>query len=485
MRGHLIDARWVAGGGPQYESDDPATGRPCWNGRAATAAEVAAAVDSARRAGDDWRCSPLAERARLLEAFASALRARRRPLAEAISLEVGKPLWESLGEVDAMIGKIPLTLEAWRERRAETATAGAGGQTITRWRPVGVLAVFGPFNFPGHLPNGHIAPALLAGNTVVFKPSELAPLVAERTVEVWIEAGLPRGVLNLVQGGRETGAVLAAHPGIDGVLFTGSFATGRVLARALADRPQVLLALEMGGNNPLVVHQVSNREAAASLAAQSAFVSAGQRCTAARRLVVVEGADADRFVERLAAVTRQIRVAPWTADPEPFMGPLVQPSAADAVLAAYSRLVAAGARPIVPLERLAAGPAFLSPGVLDVTGLAERGDEEIFGPLLQLVRVTDFDAAVEEANRTSYGLVAALLCDRRDLWERFRHRVRAGLVNWNRPTTGASSALAFGGVGRSGNHRPSGFFAVDYCADPVASIEHDALVAARVPGIAQ
>ncbi len=483
MRGHWIDGCWVAGEGPTFESENPATGRPCWNGRAATAAEVGAAVDAARRAGEEWRCLPLDERARILEAFASVLGAHRRPLAEAISLEVGKPLWESLGEVDAMIGKIPLTLRAWRERHPEPATSNGGVRAATRWRPVGALAVFGPFNFPGHLPNGHVAPALLAGNTVAFKPSELAPLVAERTVEAWIDAGLPGGVLNLVQGGRDTGAALAAHPGIDGVLFTGSFATGRVLARALSDRPQVLLALEMGGNNPLVVHQAASLEAAASLAVQSAFVPAGQRCTAARRLVVVEGAEADRFVERLVALTRRIRVGPWTVDPEPVMGPLVRPSAADAVLAAYARLVDAGARPVVPMERLAAGPAFLSPGVLDVTDVAERQDEEIFGPLLQLVRVADFDAAIEEANRTSYGLVAGLVCDRRDLWERFERRVRAGVVHWNRPTTGASGALPFGGVGKSGNHRPSGFFAVDYCVDPVAVVEHDIPIAERLHGL--
>jgi succinylglutamic semialdehyde dehydrogenase len=484
MRGHWIGGCWIAGEGPTFDSDDPATGRPCWSGRAASAGEVAAAVVAARRSCEEWRCRPIEDRARLLEAFATALGTHRRALAEAISVEVGKPLWESLSEVDAMIGKVPLTLRAWRERHAETAVAASGrALAATRWQPLGVVAVFGPFNFPGHLPNGHIVPALLAGNTVVFKPSELTPLVAERTVEVWIEAGLPGGVLNLVQGGRDTGAWLAAHPGIDGVLFTGSFATGRALARALSDRPQLLLALEMGGNNPLVVHQAGNLDAAASLTVQSAFLTAGQRCTAARRLVVVEGAEADRFVERLAAMTRRIRTGPWTANPEPFMGPVVQPSAADAVLDAYSRLVDAGARPVVPIERLAAGRAFLSPGVLDVTDVAAREDEEIFGPLLQLVRVADFDAAIEEANRTSYGLVAGLVCDRRDLWERFERRVRAGLVHWNRPTTGASSSLPFGGVGKSGNHRPSGFFAVDYCVDPIAVVEHDTPVAERLHGL--
>jgi len=483
MRGHWIGGRWVVGEGPTFDSEDPATGRPCWNGRAASAEEVAAAAVAARKSCEEWHCRPFEDRARLLEAFAIALGARRRALAEVISVEVGKPLWESLSEVDAMVGKIPLTLRAWRERHSETAAASGRALTATRWRPLGVVAVYGPFNFPGHLPNGHIVPALLAGNTVVFKPSELAPLVAERTVEAWIDAGLPGGVLNLVQGGRDTGAALATHRGIDGVLFTGSFATGRALSQALSDRPQVLLALEMGGNNALVVHRTANFDAAASLTVESAFVTAGQRCTAARRLIVVGGADADRFVERLAALTRRIRVGPWTAAPEPFMGPLVRPSAADAVLAAYARLVDAGARPLVPVERLAAGRAFLSPGVLDVTEVAERQDEEIFGPLLQLVRVADFDAAIEEANRTSYGLVAGLVCDRRDLWERFERRVRAGLLHWNRPTTGASSALPFGGVGKSGNHRPSGFFAVDYCVDPVAVVEHDVPIAERLHGL--
>lgn len=483
-RVHLIGGDWVAGSGAELHSIDPATGAVAWAGRSATTGEVDAAVAAARGAADAWAAIPVAHRIDVLDAFARELRNRREALAETISVETGKLLWDSLTEVDAMIAKVPITRAAFAERRSPQTREIENGRASIDYRPLGVLAVLGPFNFPGHLPNGHILPALLAGNTVVFKPSELAPLTAVRTVECWQAAGLPPGVLNLVQGGRETGSALAAHPDHDGVLFTGSYGAGVALSRALAGRPEAILALEMGGNNPLVVHEAGNTDAAALLAIHSAFLSAGQRCTAARRLILVEGRDADRLLERLtAALTRGIRVGAWNDRPEPFLGPLVTASAAGRVLEAEALLLERGARAIVRAERSPRGSAFVTPAIVDVTETSEREDDEIFGPLLQVVRVASFEAAIAEAKRTRYGLVAALVSDRRNLFEEFRRRVRAGLVHWNRPTTGADGRLPFGGVGRSGNHRPSGYFAIDYCTDAVASIERDALaMPAALPG---
>ena len=222
---HYINGAWQSGAGTPLSSYDPARGRKIWEGRAADAAQVDAAVQAARAAAPDWARRPLEERKAFLEAYAQQLEAKAEDLARLIAEEMGKPLWEARTEAGAMRGKIGFSLAAQAERAGEKQQAMGAGQAVLRHRPHGVLAVFGPYNFPGHLPNGHIVPALLAGNTVVFKPSELTPAVAQAMLQCWIEAGLPGGVLNLVQGAAETGQALAAHPGIDGLLFTGSART--------------------------------------------------------------------------------------------------------------------------------------------------------------------------------------------------------------------------------------------------------------------
>ena len=484
-KSHYIDGHWMSGAGPSFHSTDPATGKPVWQGHAATAPEINQAVSAARSALEKWSARPVDERISFLNRFAEQLKNHRNDVSEAISRETGKPLWEGLTEVDAMIGKVPLSIQAYRERRQDIVRESAPGITATRFKPFGVMAVFGPFNFPGHLPNGHIVPALLAGNTVVFKPSEYTPLVAQRTVELWEAAGLPAGVLNLIQGARESGAALAGHGGIDGVLFTGSAMVGRSLSRLFADHPEKMLALEMGGNNPLIVHEASDLDAAAYLTIQSAFLTAGQRCTCARRLIVPTGREGDAFLDRLVAMTRMVRVGRYTDDPEPFMGPLISAAAAQKVRAAQAALRQRGGRVLSESRGLDPIPAMLTPGVMDVTTVPDRPDEEIFGPFLQVIRVPDFAAAIEEANRTAYGLAAALFSDSRELYEQFFRHIRAGVVNWNRQTTGASGSLPFGGVGLSGNHHPSGFYAADYCSYPVASMEQPKLTmpTLRTPGL--
>ncbi len=478
---HLIGDCWLTGEGAAFESSDPATGAPLWEGQAASAWEVDLAVTAAGNAFEDWAELPVSARQRYLEAFAERLRADERRLAELISREVGKPLWESLEEVGAMVGKVALSIRAHEERRAPAELELSGVKGAVRFKPHGVVAVLGPFNFPGHLPNGDIVPALLAGNTVVFKPSELAPQVAQRMAELWQDAGLPPGVLNLLHGGRETGAAIARHTRLDGLLFTGSAAAGRSLHREFAGEPHKILALEMGGNNPLVVWEASDIDAASYNVILSSFITSGQRCSCARRLILPAGRGGDALLERLIAMTNAVCVGAYTRCPEPFMGPVISDAAADTLLAAQSKLIAGGG--VALCEMRAEGEhgrrAMLRPGLMDVTEVRDRPDAELFGPLLQVIRVADFDDAVREANNTVYGLVAGLLSDERALYERFYRRVRAGVVNWNRPTTGASGRLPFGGVGLSGNHRPSAFWAADYCSYPVASLEIESL--ARPP----
>jgi succinylglutamic semialdehyde dehydrogenase len=480
-----IDRNWTPGSGLPLERLSPVDGKTTWRGPAAGVEQIDAAVHAARNALAFWARRPISERSTYLETFATELRERQDDLIDAISMETGKPRWESSTEIDAMIRKIPLSITAYRERRAASESETAGEISATRFKPHGVAAVFGPFNFPGHLPNGHIVPALLAGNTVIFKPSEQAPLVGELTMRAWEAADLPPGVLNLLHGAADVGAALATHRGVDGVFFTGSFAAGKSLSLALADQPGKLLALEMGGNNPLVVWNAGNVEAAAYLTAVSAFITAGQRCSCARRLIVPADREGDVLLEALVAATRKLRVGLPADRPEPFLGTVISAAAADRIVAAADDLLARGGISIVPLLRQPRNAALLSPGIIDVSNVPNRPDVEIFGPLLQVIRVKDWDAAIAEANNTSYGLCAGLLSDDCELYAHFYDSVRAGLINWNRPTTGASSALPFGGIGHSGNHRPSGSWAADYCSYPVASLEGARLQmpAQRFPGI--
>jgi succinylglutamic semialdehyde dehydrogenase len=350
-----------------------------------------------------------------------------------------------------------------------------------------VVAVFGPFNFPGHLPNGHIVPALLAGNAVLFKPSELTPGVAQAVVTLWEQAGLPPGALQLLQGGREVGMALAAHPQLDGLFFTGASRTGHALHQQFAAQPEKILALEMGGNNPLIVQDVADVDAAVGITLQSAYLTAGQRCTCARRLLVPHGAAGDAFIRRLVDVAARLKAGAWDDPDPPFMGAVISLAAAEALLAAQADIIAQGAVPLLPMRRLQPRTALLSPGLLDVSAVAHLPDEEDFGPLLKLQRYHDFDEALALANATRYGLAAGLLSDRADLYARFWQGVRAGIVNWNRPLTGASSAAPFGGVGASGNHRPSAWYAADYCSFPVAGLEapHVLRPASLPPGLAE
>ncbi|WP_434563738.1 succinylglutamate-semialdehyde dehydrogenase [Pseudomonas sp. Z5-35] len=485
MKSLYIAGSWLEGQGDVFESLNPVTQQVLWSGKGATAAQVESAVQAARQAFPDWARRSLDERIQVLEAFAGNLKTHADELARCIGEETGKPLWESATEVTSMINKVAISVQSYRERTGEKSGPLGDATAVLRHKPHGVVAVFGPYNFPGHLPNGHIVPALLAGNCVLFKPSELTPKVAELTVKCWVEAGLPAGVLNLLQGARETGIALAADPGIDGLFFTGSSRTGNLLHQQFSGRPDKILALEMGGNNPLVVDEVADVDAAVYTIIQSAFISAGQRCTCARRLLVPEGAWGDALLERLVQVSSTIEVGAFDQQPAPFMGSVVSLGAAKALMDAQNHLLGKGALPLLAMTQPQPQAALLTPGILDVTAVAERPDEELFGPLLQVIRYQDFAAAISEANNTQYGLAAGLLSDSQARYEQFWLQSRAGIVNWNKQLTGAASSAPFGGVGASGNHRASAYYAADYCAYPVASLETPSLAmpAALTPGL--
>lgn len=467
----LIDNQWQEGLGHDFSSINPSNGEVVWQGKTATAEQVADAIKAARSAQLGWADMTLEERIVILENFAAELKEHSEEFATIIARETGKPLWETRTEVGAMTGKIAISIRAYNERTGTTENPMPGAKAFIRHKPHGVVAVFGPYNFPGHLPNGHIVPAILAGNTVVFKPSELTPHVAEFTLKLWLKAGLPAGVINLVQGEVDTGIALASHQDIDGLFFTGSSNTGHLLHKQFAGHPGKILALEMGGNNPLIVKDVANVSAAVHDIIQSGFITSGQRCTCSRRLFIENSANGDAILEKLIAATKQIKVADSFSEDQPFMGAMISEKAALGMVAAQQQLLDMGATSLVELKHLEPGTGFVSPGIIDVTAVKEMPDEEHFGPLIKVYRYTDFDSAINEANNTSFGLSAGLLSDDSDDYQHFLKRIRAGIVNWNRPITGASSAAPFGGIGASGNHRASAYYAADYCAYPVASVE--------------
>ncbi|MDP1025882.1 succinylglutamate-semialdehyde dehydrogenase [Sphingomonas sp. KR1UV-12] len=430
-------------------------------------------VAAARAGWAEWAARPLAFRVETMRRYANIVRQRHESFADLIARETGKPLWEARTEVDSVMAKVDISVAAYADRTSQRRMEGQmGARVAVRHKPHGVLAVLGPYNFPAHLPNGHIVPALIAGNAVVFKPSEKTPATGRFLVECLHAAGVPENCVRLLVGGPEQGRALSEHRGIDGLLFTGSARTGLALNRQFADRPDKILALEMGGNNPIVVWDTPDLHAAAILVIQSAFTSAGQRCTAARRLIVDEQLATPLLAEIDRLVARLIVGAPHD-DPAPFMGPVIDNEAADQLTEGFLALLMRGARPIRHLERPDPKRPFLLPALIDTTALNDRPDVELFGPILQVVRVADFDAAIAEANATRYGLSASLVSQTPSLYDRFWAGARAGIVNWNRPTNGAASNAPFGGIGLSGNHRPSAYYAADYCAYPVVSSEAD------------
>src|SRR6476469_5123776 len=451
-------------------STDPSTGKQVWSGKIG---DAAAEVAAARAAWPEWAAHSHAYRIEALRRFANVVRKEEQGFAELIARETGKPLWESKTEVISVINKVEISIEAYGERTPQRRMEAALGNKIAvRHKPHGVLAVLGPYNFPAHLPNGHIVPALIAGNAIVFKPSEKTPAVGELLVHCFHEAGISEGVVRLLIGGPDEGRSLGSQPGIDGLLFTGSARAGMALHKQFAETPHKILALELGGNNPLVVWHAKDVDSAAAMVVQSAYLSAGQRCTAARRLIV-DDEDHEVLIAAIVKLIDRIIVGEPFADPQPFMGPLIDLAAADHVQEQWLNLMMKGGKPIRRLDRPDAETPFLTPGLIDVTDVRDRPDEEIFGPVLQVIRVTDFDAAIAEANNTRFGLAASLVGGGPDLFDKFWSNVRAGVINRNKPTNGAPSNAPFGGVGLSGNHRPSAFYAADYCAYPVTSSEAD------------
>jgi len=473
----MIDRQDHVGEGELGFSIDPVEQRMLAWGRYASRAQVDAAFESARNGFKQWAQISLDHRIAVARNYAQLLQEHREKLAILISAEMGKPVWESNTEVATAIAKVEASIQAIQGRRWTTTERIDGQQAVTRYKPLGIMLVLGPYNFPLHLPGSHIVPALLAGNTIVFKPSEQTPAVGQYLAHLWRAAGLPSGVFNLIHGRGDIAAYAVSHPELNGVLFTGSYRTGAAIHRSLAGQPEKLIALEMGGINPLVVLPASETQLGAVVYTiiQSAFITSGQRCSCARRLIVPRGDFGTALIDRLIAAMQVVTVGRPTGDIQPFMGSVVHRSAADQLLKTQSSWLNAGAKPLVAMESLTGQPTILKPGLIDTTNCSVP-DEEWFGPLLRVEWTDDFQHSIARANATSYGLAASLLGGTAEDFEYFVQSINAGVVNWNRQTTGASGKLPFGGVGKSGNHRPSAYFAADYVSYPVASLEDSNLV---------
>jgi succinylglutamic semialdehyde dehydrogenase len=472
----FIDGTWVAlsdEGAPIIVSVNPA--RPddvVWRG-APRMEHVSQAVAAARRALPAWSAFSRDERAACLRRYAEVCAAAAPDMAALITREMGKTLAESALEAKLLADKVTITLDPPSLGRVNDfeVAAGATRSGHCRFKPFGVMAVVGPFNFPAHLPNGHIVPALLTGNTVVFKPSEKTPAVAQLLARLLGEH-LPPGVFNLVQGTGEHAAALSAHDDIDGVLFTGSWPVGKRILQANIERPGRMVALEMGGNNAAVVLDDANVRMAVVECVRAAFATTGQRCTCTRRIIVQRGI-AERFIRAFVRVAQTVTFGASggspAGTPEPFMGPMVTDASRADVLAFQEAALAKGARALLRAEPHSPG-WLLSPGVLQVERFTRANDCEVFGPVVQIAIADSLDDAIAQANASEFGLAAAIFTESRASFERFFAACRCGCINWNTGTAGASSKLPFGGLGRSGNLRPAGAFSLDYCALPVASM---------------
>lgn len=434
-------------------------------------AHVQTAVEVARRAASGFRRLSQSARTDLLRAYRGRLEVHRDAIADTIAREVGKPLWEARIEADAMAKKVELCIGPGAAYTATEHIEELPGEI--EHRPVGVVAVIGPFNFPGHLPNGQIVPALLTGNAVIHKPSELAPSTGTWIARCLDEAGLPAGVFNLVQGPAQAGAALSAAQDVDALLFTGSTAAGRAIVAANSGRLDRVVALELGGKNASLALDDCDLEYTARTLAFAAYATAGQRCTSTSR-VIASATIVDRLAARLGQLARGLRVGhPLQADV--FMGPVISDASRERIVAAQRAAVDAGFEPLV-----AGGPVavdgyrghYMQPGLhrspSSSIHVDAYSDAELFGPDIALYSARDDAHAIELANDSRFGLSAAVFCRDEARFRAVASELRVGVVHFNRATAGASGRLPFGGVGDSGNHRPAGILAGLSCTYPVA-----------------
>lgn len=463
-----------------FQSLCPIDDSVVWSGAESTEQEVLQVMKASAEAGNSWRQTAIEDRMELVRRYSQYVADHRQEIADLITREVGKLPWDSAGEVNAAIAKAEVSIKAYQERRADSVLDDGPPKRTVRYQPLGVTFVLGPFNFPLHLPGGQIIPALLMGNSVVMKPSEHATAVGDWMLRAWQAVGLPENVLQLIYGRVSPAVTAIDSPHVGGVFLTGGRLAGQAIHRQLAGRYEVQLALELGGNNPVVITNDLPADDVAAVISFSAFISAGQRCTCARRAIFVDGGNADACIAATISRSTALKVGLPGDEDLAQIGPLVSAESANGLKATYESLLSLGCKPLVPFRQDNRRPNLVHPTIVDASGLSDQqlvelGEMEWFGPLLVIQKANSIDDAIKAAKQTCYGLSAALLGGDQALFDRFVNEVGAGIVNWNRATTGAAGVLPFGGLGSSGNHQPAGFFAIDFCGDPVASLEDTTL----------
>jgi succinylglutamic semialdehyde dehydrogenase len=481
----LINGQWQAGLGDLFVSKEPASQDIVWQGRSANKDQIHQAVLAASDAFDYWRKLDVCERLKYLHRFEHAVSVHKAELITALCEDTGRPYWEAKLELKAVADKTELAFEAYMQRTGERVMATTGGHIQLRHKPHGPLAVITPFSFPASIATSYIIPALLAGNTIIFKGSERTPKIADLLAQLWHQTGLPKGVFNHITGDAKVGEALTQHPDIQGVLFTGRTSTGISINQTLAASPNKLVCLNMSANNPLIIGEVHNHTAALYQIIHSAFISTGQRCSNARRLFLPNSHSGDKLIEQLIEQCHLLFIGKYDETPEPFMGPAINLPSVKHILKQQQALLSEGAHVLLSAHQANENSAFISPGLLDVTALKSIFDEEIFGPILQIHRYSTFDEALKLANQSQYLLTAGLISDNRRQFDEFDCTIQAGVVNWNQPITGISGAAPYGGVGLSSNHRPGGWYSADYCAYPTTTMYQHGVrfPSSPIPGI--
>lgn len=452
-------------------------------------AEVDAACKSARRAYRAWSLLSVDSRKEHLLKLKAVFLANADKMAELISRETGKPIWETKTEAAGLASKIDITLEhslkLVAEERIKNALPGIDG--VIRFKSRGVMAVIGPFNFPAHLPNGHIIPALLMGNTIVFKPSEKTPAVGQFMAELIHEAGFPPGVFNLVQGQVEVGKRLVQSDQVDGVLFTGSYEVGLRIKQDTLEHYWKILALEMGGKNTTVVWEDADLEKAVYETVTGAYLSTGQRCSGTSK-IILHPKIRDQFLTNFHDVAKNLAIGHWRENV--FMGPLISADSVEKYTRFQEIAKREGAECLMRGKSLTLDHEghYVTPSIYLVNKPNPDSvyqKSEIFGPNVAVYTTDNFSESMNILNMSGYGLSAALFSQNAGLYQQALHDARVGILNWNRTTNGASSRLPFGGMNKSGNDRPSAHFAIQYCAVPVASLEDETSFDAKkvFPGI--
>ena len=435
------------------------------------------AIEAAKKAFPSWAALKQELRLSYLEKFSEIISKNQSNLSHIISKEIGKPLWEANQELTSVRNKFSITMNQGM-RLIEHFSIPLKDKTIKgtcHFKPRGPLAVIAPFNFPLHLALGHIIPALATGNTVILKPSEMAPKISQNLCKIVEQAHFPPGVFNMVQGEAAIGKYLCEHEYIKGVLFTGSYKVGNSIAKILVDHPQKILALEMGGKNTSLIWEDADLKQAASLTLQSATITTGQRCTGTSKLLVHEKIWPN-LKPLLINGASQIQIGdPF--DDHTFMGPIVNENAKNRFYEIQEKAKSIGAKSLLsPRKQLPKKGYFVYPTLHFLENFDPKNsycDHEFFAPDLAIYLVKDLSEAIQKIEASRYGLSVSIFTKSKKIFNEAFAQITAGVINWNRPTTGASSQLPFGGQKASGNDFPTALFAPYYCTYPVSSMMNE------------